>query len=269
MCNTDQGSRFLTAVQPLFSLWQDPPKIDSDTLGEFTKPVIIKAGESAEWKLAFSGQAPMSIQWYKDDDELLPALNVKTEASDTESKLRLLKCQRKESGEIKIKIKNEFGTKEAISKLIVLGELLRQSETVTYCTVHLTEWKEIRQRLFAYSRLWFLIWWTDKPTPPQRPVEIMESAVTSVEFKWKPPKDSGGCPVTSYVIERQQVGRNKWSKLGEIPGSSPTFRDSDVDPGRRYCYRIRAKNAEGTSDYLQTEDIPAGVLRKCGVREFD
>lgn len=102
---------------------------------------------------------------------------------------------------------------------------------------------------------------TDKPTAPQGPVEVMESAVTSVEFKWKPPKDNGGCPVTNYIIERQQVGRNKWSNLGEIP-ANPSFKDSDVDPGRRYCYRIRAKNAEGVSDYLQTEDISAGVLRK-------
>ncbi|XP_040890310.1 immunoglobulin-like and fibronectin type III domain-containing protein 1 [Toxotes jaculatrix] len=203
---------------------QDPPKIDSDALGKFTKPVIIKAGETAEWKLPFSGGAPMNIQWYKDDDELLPALNVKIETSDSESQLRLTKCQRKDSGEVKIKIKNEFGTTEAISRLIVL----------------------------------------DKPTPPQGPVDIMESAVTSVEFKWKPPKDSGGCPITDYIIERQQVGRNKWSNLGEISGSNPSYRDSDVTPGRRYSYRIRAKNAEGVSDYLQTEDIPAGVLRYPG-----
>lgn len=103
---------------------------------------------------------------------------------------------------------------------------------------------------------------TDKPTAPQGPVDIMESAVTSVEFKWKPPKDSGGCPVSGYIIERQQVGRNKWANLGEIPGSNSSYRDSDVDPGRRYCYQIKAKTAEGISDYLQTEDIPAGVLRK-------
>ncbi|XP_035858475.1 immunoglobulin-like and fibronectin type III domain-containing protein 1 [Sander lucioperca] len=203
---------------------QDPPKIDADALGKFTKPVIIKAGENAEWKLPFSGGAPMNIQWYKDDDELLPALNVKIETSATESKLRLVKCQRKDGGEVKIKIKNEFGTTEAISKLIVL----------------------------------------DKPTPPQGPVDIIESAVTSVEFKWKPPKDDGGCPVTNYIIDRQQVGRNKWSNLGEIPGNNPSYKDSDVNPGRRYCYRIRAKNSEGISDYLQSEDIPAGVLRYPG-----
>uniref|UniRef100_A0A3Q1CXR4 Immunoglobulin like and fibronectin type III domain containing 1, tandem duplicate 2 n=1 Tax=Amphiprion ocellaris TaxID=80972 RepID=A0A3Q1CXR4_AMPOC len=204
---------------------EDPPHIDPDALGKFTKPVIIKAGENAEWKLPFSGGAPMTIQWYKDDEELQPGLNVKIDISDTESQLRLMKCQRKDCGEVKIKIKNEYGTREAISKLIVL----------------------------------------DKPTPPQGPVDIMESAVTSVEFKWKPPKDSGGCPITNYIIERQQVGRNKWSNLGEIPGSNPSYKDSDVDPGRRYCYRIRAKNAEGISDYLQTEDIAAGVLRYPGV----
>uniref|UniRef100_A0A3B5PR69 Immunoglobulin-like and fibronectin type III domain-containing protein 1 n=1 Tax=Xiphophorus maculatus TaxID=8083 RepID=A0A3B5PR69_XIPMA len=202
---------------------QDPPRLDPDALGEFTNPVIVRVGDNAEWKLPFSGGAPMNIQWYKNDDDLLPAVNVKIDTSDTESQLRLTKCQRKDTGEVKIKIKNEFGVIEAVSRLIVL----------------------------------------DKPTLPQGPVEITESAVTSVEFKWKPPKDSGGCPVTNYIIERQQVGRNKWSNLGEIPFIH-SYKDTDVDPGRRYCYRIRAKNAEGISDYLQTGDIPAGVLRYPG-----
>lgn len=112
----------------------------------------------------------------------------------------------------------------------------------------------------------FTIWSTDKPTAPQGPVEIMESAVTSIEFRWKPPKHNGGRTVTNYIVERQQVGRNKWSKLGEVPGSKTCFKDSEVDPGRRYCYRIRARNEEGISECLQTEDISAGVLRKSSVQ---
>ncbi|XP_061543498.1 immunoglobulin-like and fibronectin type III domain-containing protein 1 [Phycodurus eques] len=100
---------------------QDPPMIDTSALGKFIKPVIVKAGETAEWKLQFSGGQPMNVQWKKDNDELLPALNVKIEKSATESKLRLAKCQRKDSGEVQIKIKNEFGTRGAISQLIVLG----------------------------------------------------------------------------------------------------------------------------------------------------
>lgn len=65
----------------------------------------------------------MNIQWYKNDDQLSHSANVKIETSCSESKLRLTKCQRKDSGEVKIKIKNEFGTTEGISKLIVLGKL--------------------------------------------------------------------------------------------------------------------------------------------------
>lgn len=79
----------------------------------------------------------MNVQWYKNDDELSPALNVKIETSDTESQLRLTKCQRKDSGEVKIKIKNEFGTTEAISQLIVVGELIKSDFKFarTQCTV--------------------------------------------------------------------------------------------------------------------------------------
>lgn len=106
-----------------FSKIKDPPKIDSEALGNFSKPVMIKAGENAEWKLPFSGGEPMNIQWYKDDDLLSPSPNVKIETSCDKSKLRLIRCQRKDSGEVKVKIKNEFGTTEAMSKLIVLGEL--------------------------------------------------------------------------------------------------------------------------------------------------
>ena len=93
-------------------------------------------------------------------------------------------------------------------------------------------------------------------------MDVLECSPGSVAFKWKPPKDDGGCPVTGYILERQQVGRNKWTGLGEVPGGNPSYRDSDVDPGRRYCYRIRAKNSEGVSEFLETEDISAGVLRE-------
>lgn len=119
---TTARSKLLTfSYNTYFSDTTDPPKLDSDALGKFTDPVIVKAGENAEWKLPFSGGAPMNIQWYKNDHELLPATTVKIQTSDTNSQLRLTKCQRKDSGDVKIKIKNEFGTIEAISKLIVLG----------------------------------------------------------------------------------------------------------------------------------------------------
>ncbi|KAK9973642.1 hypothetical protein ABG768_024359 [Culter alburnus] len=198
---------------------QDPPKIDADTLSKFSEPVIVKAGENASFKLPFSGKEPIKIQWFKEDEELLQGHSVKIEKSSAHTRLLLTKCQRKDTGEIKIKIKNEFATVEATSKLIVL----------------------------------------DRPTPPQGPVETVESSLSAIEFKWRPPKDDGGCPLTNYNLERQQLGRNTWSKIGDIPGQ-PTYRDSNIDCGRKYCYRIRAKNSEGFSDVMTTNDIAAGTL---------
>ncbi|MCJ8729439.1 hypothetical protein PDJAM_G00106340 [Pangasius djambal] len=198
---------------------KDPPKIDADAMRKFSEAVTIRSGENAIFKLPFSGKEPIKVQWFKDEVELLEGPGVRIESSSTHSRLRLNKCQRKDTGEVKIKLKNDFATTEATSKLIVL----------------------------------------DKPTPPQGPVDVVESSLSAIEFKWRPPKDDGGCPVTNYILERQQVGRNTWTKIGDIPGQ-PTYRDTNIDRGRKYCYRIRAKNSEGISDILETDDIAAGTL---------
>lgn len=64
-----------------------------------------------------------------------------------------------------------------------------------------------------------------------------------------------------YILERQQVGRNTWKKIGEIPGV-PSYRDTDVDRGRRYCYHIQAVSLEGTSEVMETDEMQAGTFGK-------
>lgn len=100
---------------------------------------------------------------------------------------------------------------------------------------------------------------SDKPTSPLGPAEVTESTAVYIEFRWRPPKDDGGSPVINYIIERQQVGRNTWRKIGETPGVT-SYRDTDVDHGRKYYYRIRAVTAEGTSEVMETDDMQAGTL---------
>lgn len=66
----------------------------------------------------------MKVQWYHEGEELLEDTNIKIEKSSTHTQLVLTKCRRKSSGEIKIKIKNECGTTEATTDIVVLGLLL-------------------------------------------------------------------------------------------------------------------------------------------------
>lgn len=82
----------------------------------------MKVGQNAIFKLHFVGHEPIKIQWYKEGEELQDKNNARIEKSGSHSRLLLSRCQRKDTGEIKIKLKNEHGFTEAISQLIVLGE---------------------------------------------------------------------------------------------------------------------------------------------------
>ncbi|KAG7494861.1 immunoglobulin-like and fibronectin type III domain-containing protein 1 isoform X1 [Solea senegalensis] len=197
---------------------EDPPRFDAEELKAFAKPVAVKKGHKATFKLPYVGREPIKVQWYLEGEELSEESNIKIENAEDYSRLLLTKLQRKDSGEVKIKLKNEFGTVEAVTELVVM----------------------------------------DKPTPPMGPLEIVEANSSAIEFKWRPPKDCGGCKIGNYMLERQQVGRNTWKKLGPI-GPRAKYRDTDVDHGKRYCYRIRAETEIDTSEMMETEDIQAGT----------
>uniref|UniRef100_A0A672ZHY6 Immunoglobulin like and fibronectin type III domain containing 1, tandem duplicate 1 n=1 Tax=Sphaeramia orbicularis TaxID=375764 RepID=A0A672ZHY6_9TELE len=196
---------------------EDPPRFESEELEAFKTPVSVKKGQKATFKLSYIGRQPIKVQWYLEGEELSDDSNIKIElGEDGSTRLLLSKLQRKDSGEVKIKLKNEFGAMEAVTQLVVM----------------------------------------DKPTPPMGPLEIVEASSSVIDFKWRPPKDSGGCKIANYILERNQVGRNTWKKVGPI-GPEAKYRDSDVDHGRRYCYRIRVETEMGISELMETEDIQA------------
>ncbi|XP_034725245.1 immunoglobulin-like and fibronectin type III domain-containing protein 1 [Etheostoma cragini] len=197
---------------------EDPPRFSTEDLEAFKKPATVKKGQKATFKLPYVGREPIKIQWYLEGEELSEEANIKFDHSEGCTSLFLTKLQRKDSGEVKLKLKNEFGTVEAFTQLVVM----------------------------------------DKPTPPMGPLEIVEASSSALEFKWRPPKDCGGCKIGNYILERNQVGRNTWKKLGPI-GPEAKYRDTDVDHGRRYCYRIRVETEMGTSELMETEDIQAGT----------
>lgn len=198
----------------------DLPEFDPDALQKFSNPVIVKAGQSASFKMSFPPQASLEIKWFKKGSELLDGGSVKVVKESNHSRLQMKDCLRSDTGQIKIQLKNPFGSIEALSSLIVL----------------------------------------DKPGPPRGPLEVNESTSAVLELKWNPPKDDGGSAVTNYIIERQQVGQSTWKKVGDISANHLTFRDKSVSLGKRYIYRIYAENLEGISEAMESEKIMAGSL---------
>lgn len=91
------------------------------------------------------------------------------------------------------------------------------------------------------------------------PIVVVDSSTSGITIQWKPPKDDGGKPVLNYIIERQQVGRKTWLTLGETSGNTPTFTTSKVEHDKSYYFRVKAVNAEGTSEPLESDEVMAAA----------
>ncbi|XP_029946944.1 immunoglobulin-like and fibronectin type III domain-containing protein 1 [Salarias fasciatus] len=201
------------------------PEFDPDDLHKFSKPVVVRVGQNAAFKMPFTPQESLVVSWFRNGTEIKDGGGVKIVREPNHSRLLFRDCLRTDAGEIKIQLKNPFGAVEATSQLIVL----------------------------------------DRPGPPEGPVEVLETTSSVIEIKWNPPKDDGGSAVTNYIVERQQAGQSLWTKLGDVSADKTSFRDRNVTHGKKYSYRIYAENPEGKSDALETADsIMAGIMILAG-----
>ncbi|XP_063155889.1 immunoglobulin-like and fibronectin type III domain-containing protein 1 [Candoia aspera] len=199
---------------------EDPPNVDSTLLEKLKKePIVVKAGKSTMVKIPFEGRKPIRVTWLKDDHELLDDGRINTDSSDNFTRLSISSTNRKDTGNYKVKLRNECGSSEAPLKLEVI----------------------------------------DKPQSPTGPIEVVDSSTNGITIQWKPPKDDGGKPVQSYIIERQQVGRKTWVTLGKTSGSCTIFTTNKVEHDTSYYFRVKAVNSLGTSEALESDEVMAAA----------
>ncbi|NXG12864.1 IGFN1 protein, partial [Grallaria varia] len=197
---------------------EDPPQVDKMLLTNLTRvPMVAKAGQAVKLRIPFEGRLPIRATWLKDKMELADDTRIRVDKTDTFTMLSIPSCTRKDCGDYKVRLKNDSGVLEINLKLVV----------------------------------------TDKPQPPAGPIKVVESSPNGITIQWKPPKDDGGKPVQRYIVERQKVGMKEWESLGDIPRSCTTFTSNKVEEDMSYYFRVRATNAEGTSDALESGEVKA------------
>ena len=90
-------------------------------------------------------------------------------------------------------------------------------------------------------------------TPPESPRNIeIRAGDEYVEISWQPPVDNGSSPIVEYRIYRGDSAGNE-SFLALVDVSEHSYRDTDVENGKTYYYRVSAVNDDGLESELSEE----------------
>lgn len=82
---------------------------------------------------------------------------------------------------------------------------------------------------------------------------------TSFTIHWHPPESDGGSPIQNYVIEKREVGKKTWQKVGITNRDVLHIEVKDLQVNSSWNFRIVAVNAVGMSDpFLPEDPITAG-----------
>ena len=91
----------------------------------------------------------------------------------------------------------------------------------------------------------------------------MAEEESHIDISWNPPESDGGSEVTGYQIQASTKGHQSeanYSTVATLPASAETFTHKGLKPETRYCYRYRARNSAGWSDWQRG---PNAGLRQC------
>jgi serine/threonine protein kinase/predicted RNA-binding protein with TRAM domain len=77
----------------------------------------------------------------------------------------------------------------------------------------------------------------------------------SVVLSWDKPSSDGGDKIKGYVVEMREKGSSKWTPLNDKkPCLDSKYTANDLEKGKEYEFRVRAKNRAGLGDPSQPSD---------------
>lgn len=96
-------------------------------------------------------------------------------------------------------------------------------------------------------------------------MRIKEINSDSVTIEWKEPSDDGGLDISSYQVERCNVGKMIWSRVADVDHDVSAYSIQKLHEDAEYMFRVCAQNAIGSSEYLESEPVTV----KCRYRKYN
>jgi hypothetical protein len=91
----------------------------------------------------------------------------------------------------------------------------------------------------------------DKPAAPEGPLKVSDVTANTAVLTWKPPKDDGGAPIDSFIIEKMDVSRGEWTPVDTVSGVCNQVKVPKLTALKEYKFRVRAVNKEGEGPNLE------------------
>ncbi|KAG8239130.1 hypothetical protein J437_LFUL018920 [Ladona fulva] len=180
---------------------------------EKLQKVTVRAGQFVKFDVDIKGEPPPKVTWKFAGKELENSPTCKIENVDYNTKIMLSDTTRKDTGIYTIIAENDSGKDEATVEVIVL----------------------------------------DKPGKPEGPLEVSDVHKEGCKLKWNKPKDDGGLPLTSYIVEKMDTATGRWVPAGFVDPDKTELEVKDLEPNKKYHFRVKAVNEEGESEPLETD----------------
>ena len=106
------------------------------------------------------------------------------------------------------------------------------------------------------------------------PTSVRVDAVTrdSVTLRWDAPPDTGGVPLSGYIVEQQDGGKTaapgsstaRWKVAAYVDPARTWWTVGGLVHGYEYWFRVRAENPDGAGSActLSSAVVPKPVVRK-------
>lgn len=138
------------------------------------RDVTLSAGSMLKFDANVIGEPPPHIEWRYGAIPLHSDRKVQIDNSDYSTKFSIRPVSRDDSGDYTVTASNSSG-KDSV-------------------TVQVTV--------------------TDKPTPPEGPLQVSDVHKEGCKLKWKRPKDDGGTPIEYYQVDKMDPETGCWVPCG-------------------------------------------------------
>ncbi|XP_021346443.1 twitchin-like isoform X8 [Mizuhopecten yessoensis] len=91
----------------------------------------------------------------------------------------------------------------------------------------------------------------DVPGRPQGPLDVVDVYCDRCALLWDHPKEDGGCPIKHYIVEMKDADKDAWEQVCTTEDLEIDV--SDLKPGHRYQFRVKAVNEQGVSEPLTAD----------------